>query len=357
MSLWGNSDNVTSAGLVSLDYDTKIVTGSASPATAFGAVGSAKTGDVIRFGIRGAAGAGTTYFGDAVIVGITSARVLTIGSTAGLTGAAIGSTDFYISELPSYTVDDHQWSNKHDTVATYKTIATSTALTATGVGVTNIAFRYKDVEPALAIGGPGYDSLLIDSTNIQFLGLGTGTATVTQTSGINSDRFYVATASIPNISANSTEIVISTDVAGTDVESKHKVTEVAATYVGVGVTNSVAVAAGSKLLFHSPHLVSLASTVPSAISESDTLTFQRKSGGYDRQIYGISVADANRYDDSSGKFRTSGSGWVGVTTYTDCDGQFRVKSEILVAIGPGDSNGNTGITTGANGIGYPTNKG
>ena len=354
MSLWGNSDNVTSAGKVSLDYDTKIVTGSASPATAFGAVGSAKTGDVIRFGIRGAAGAGTTYFGDAVIVGITSARILTIGSTAGLTGGAIGSTDFYISELPSYTVDDHQWSNKHDTVATYKTVATSTALTATGVGVTNIAFRYKDVEPALAIqGGPGYDSLLIDGENIQFAGLGTGTVNANATSGINSDRIYVTTANLPNISVGSAEVAVTVGGAA----GKHKLTAIESTYVSIGATISAAINSGTKVVFHSPHLVSLASTVPVAISEGDTLTFQRKSGGYDRQIYGISVADANRYDDSSGKFRTSGSGWVGVTTYTDCDGQFRVKSEILVAIGPNKDNGNTGITTGANGIGYPTNKG
>ena len=56
MALWGKIDNVTSVGTVSLNYDTKVVTGTL---TQFGAVGSAKTGDIIRFGVRDGGG---TYF-------------------------------------------------------------------------------------------------------------------------------------------------------------------------------------------------------------------------------------------------------------------------------------------------------
>ena len=108
MSLWGNSDNVTSRGTVTLDYSTKIVTGNAGGSgTQFGTVGSAKTGDVIRFGLVGNGG---TYFGDAVITGITSARTLTIGSTAGLSGVAIAATSFFISELPKSSVVDSLYS-------------------------------------------------------------------------------------------------------------------------------------------------------------------------------------------------------------------------------------------------------
>ena len=111
MSLWGNSDNVTSRGTVSLDYSTGQVTGNAGgTGTQFGTVGAAKTGDVIRFGLVGG-----TYFGDAVITGITSERVLTIGSTAGLSGAAIASTDFFVSELPKYTVLDSTYSETSTT--------------------------------------------------------------------------------------------------------------------------------------------------------------------------------------------------------------------------------------------------
>jgi hypothetical protein len=106
MSLWGRNDNVGSAGTVSLNYSTRIVTGSG---TSFGNVGAAKTGDVIRFGIRGNRG---TYYGDAVIVGIASTTQLTIGSTIGLTGASIAGTSFYISELPKYTIKDSTYQRR-----------------------------------------------------------------------------------------------------------------------------------------------------------------------------------------------------------------------------------------------------
>ena len=173
MSLWGNNDNLQSSGTVSLNYATKVVTGTG---TTFGTVGFGATGDVIRFGIRGDGG---TYFGDAVIASIASTISVTIASTSGLTGAAIGGTDYYLSELPSSTVGDFSYSEK------------------------------------------------------------------------NTD--------------------------------------------------------------------------------------------YDKVVYGISTS---AYDDVSTAYRTSGTGWVGVTTYVDAAGNFRVKSEILVAA--------SGISTGSDGILYPS---
>tara|TARA_Y100000114_G_C11578614_1_gene239939 strand:+ start:28 stop:567 length:540 start_codon:yes stop_codon:yes gene_type:complete len=111
MSLWGNSDNVTSRGTVSLDYSTGQVTGNAGGSgTQFGTAGSAQVGNVIRFGLVEG-----TYFGDAVITGITSARVLTIGSTAGLSGASIASTSFFVSELPKSSVLDSTYSERSTT--------------------------------------------------------------------------------------------------------------------------------------------------------------------------------------------------------------------------------------------------
>ena len=101
MALWGNNDNVTSAGTVGLNYSTGVVTGSG---TAFGNAGSAQVGDVIRFTKSG------TYYGDAVIKSIASATSLTIGSTAGLSGAAISGSDFTVSQLPKYTVLDSKYS-------------------------------------------------------------------------------------------------------------------------------------------------------------------------------------------------------------------------------------------------------
>jgi len=100
MALWGNNDNVTSTGTVSLTYSTGSVVGSG---TSFSS--DLSVGQVIRFGDRSG-----TYFGDAVITGITSETVLTIGSTAGLSGAAIAATSFTVSELPKYTVLDSKYS-------------------------------------------------------------------------------------------------------------------------------------------------------------------------------------------------------------------------------------------------------
>ena len=104
MALWGNNDAVGSAGtsVVTLNYATGVVTGSG---TTFGQTGAAQEGDVIRFGTRSG-----TYFGDAVIVSIANTQSLTIGSTAGLSGAAIAATTYTISQLPKYTVLDSKYS-------------------------------------------------------------------------------------------------------------------------------------------------------------------------------------------------------------------------------------------------------
>ena len=102
MALWGNNDAVGAAGLVTLNYGTGVVTGSG---TTFGNVGAAATGDVVRFGLRSG-----TYFGDAVIVGIASTTQLTIGSTAGLSGAAIAATSFTVTQCPKYAVLDSKYS-------------------------------------------------------------------------------------------------------------------------------------------------------------------------------------------------------------------------------------------------------
>lgn len=102
MALWGNLDAKGADGTVSLNYTNLTVTGSG---TTFGQVGAAATGDVIRFGDVNGSG---DYFGDAVIVGIASTTQLSIASTSNLSGAAIASTSFSISQLPKFTtLDSH----------------------------------------------------------------------------------------------------------------------------------------------------------------------------------------------------------------------------------------------------------
>ena len=253
MALWGTNDNVGSTGTVSLNYSTLVVTGSG---TTFGQVGAAQTGDVIRFGVRGSGG---TYFGDAVIVGIASTTQLTIGSTAGLSGASIASTDFYISELPLYTTLDYSYSNALDTAQSLATLSiTGTATTNAGVG-TNII-------PTIPPVGLNVGDLLVNGSD---------------------------------------NITISTLGAAT---------------------------------------ISLGSTISVGIATGDTLSFKRYVDGYDKQVYGISTTSYV----PSAYVAYAHAGWVGVTTYVDCHGTLRVKAETLVAA--------SGITTGSDGILYPTIK-
>lgn len=252
MALWGNNDNKGSGGTVSLDYTTLEVTGTG---TTFGQVGAAATGDVIRFGTRGSGG---TYFGDAVIVGIASTTSLSIGSTAGLSGASISGAQFYISELPKYTVLDSTFSNANDASPSLSTLTiTGTATTNAGVG-TNIL---PVVPPSGLIVG---DLVVNGVSNIAITVLGTST-------------------------------------------------------------------------------ISLGSTISVGIATGDTLTFKRYVDGYDRQVYGISTSTEYVAVGYSGYAH---AGWVGVTTYIDCQGNFRVKAETLVAM--------SGINTGSDGILYPT---
>ena len=102
MALWGNNDNIQTFGTVSLSGNTVTGTG-----TTFST--DIEVGQVIRFGVRGGVG---TYYGDAVVVGVTSDLILTIGSTAGLSPDLFGagSTSYYVSELPKYTVLDSKFS-------------------------------------------------------------------------------------------------------------------------------------------------------------------------------------------------------------------------------------------------------
>tara|TARA_R100001509_G_C4846075_1_gene208355 strand:- start:139 stop:663 length:525 start_codon:yes stop_codon:yes gene_type:complete len=102
MALWGNNDALDSGGTVSLNYSTRVVTGSG---TSFGLTDNPGEGDVIRFGDRSG-----SYFGDAVIASVTSATSVTIGSTAGLSGVAIAATSYTASQLPKSSVLDSNYS-------------------------------------------------------------------------------------------------------------------------------------------------------------------------------------------------------------------------------------------------------
>ena len=113
MALWGNNDNVGAAGSVSVNYATKVVTapaGTGSLGGQFGVSGQVQEGDVISFGLNTKAG---TFYGSAVVASIASTTSLTIGSTAGLSGAAIAATTYTVSQSPTFVVDDPHYSERN----------------------------------------------------------------------------------------------------------------------------------------------------------------------------------------------------------------------------------------------------
>jgi hypothetical protein len=98
MSLWGNTDLVTSTGTIAIDFASKTVTGSGTTFTDHGV----SQGDVINVG------AGATY-GFAVVNEVASNGSLTIYTTdyfvSGITTVPAGTT-FAISQEPLYAMAD-----------------------------------------------------------------------------------------------------------------------------------------------------------------------------------------------------------------------------------------------------------
>ena len=356
MSLWGNNDNLTSSGTVSLNYDTGVVTGSG---TTFGTVGFGVTGDVIRFGSRGSGG---VYFGDAVIVSTASTLSVTIGSTAGLSGATISGAEYKLSQLPKSSILDHHYSNKLDGAPEFVNISAEPPIEASGatrtifgsgstngIGASVLPVNTLFFDP-ISVG----DFFVSGDDKIQITGIQTGSVSIQNLSPVG---FLTVYATIPD----GADIIGSTVSHVTSGVSTDLGTIAALDQGKVGAANTAftlssglpfALKKGDDLSFtNSPFIVSIASTASVGLSTGDTLQFQRIKGGYDKQIYGIGTS---AYDDVSTAYRTSGTGWVGVTTYVDCHGNFRVKSEVLVAMGTPHEDSTSGIQTGTGSILYPT---
>jgi|DEB0MinimDraft_6_1074348.scaffolds.fasta_scaffold07940_4 hypothetical protein len=67
-----------------------------------------------------------------------------------------------------------------------------------------------------------------------------------------------------------------------------------------------------------------------------------------RSVFGVDTAESQTARTANSQYRPAHAGWVGITTYIDCHGNLRVKSETLVAMGK-DSAGNGGIQNDADG--------
>jgi hypothetical protein len=100
MSLWGTADSLFSPGTITLDYAAETITGTG---TSFRAAGIS-TGTVIIIGVGGT-------FGQAVISGVTSERLVSIATTQYLTGRAISGVGYTLSQEPIYVLADSNYAS------------------------------------------------------------------------------------------------------------------------------------------------------------------------------------------------------------------------------------------------------
>ena len=341
MALWGDLDNinVNSSGLygpptgtastIMFDYGTGICTGAAG-ISSWGRTGFAATGDTIRFGIKDESG---VYYGDANIISIANSESLTIGSTIGLSGADVSgvATQYSISQVPKYTITNPKYSedNMYNREApSAKTFHVGYAHTNAGIGVSIIPVAKrgrKDWEP-VKVG----DYVLNGSDQHKILGLGTATIESEQGFRVGLSTLYFDTTNTPGIHDNA-----KISIVGVTSWAPKSISAVASTYVTLGSTMPSAVSIGDILLIETNDMISVASTIGTAIATNEKIQFQRFVGGYDKYVYGISTDGVGVV--AGGQYETS-AGWVGVTTYVDNAQQLRVKKEILVAM--------SGIATG-----------
>ena len=73
----------------------------------------------------------------------------------------------------------------------------------------------------------------------------------------------------------------------------------------------------------------------------ETPVYEVRGGSFGiNGIFGVDVAEAQAAREDNSQYKPAHSGWVGITTYNDSDGNLRVKTEVLVA--------SSSITGGAN---------
>ena len=145
MALWGDKDNISvgTGATAYISSYTKNDTYGGYPVVGSGSVwgssGYAQEGDVIRFGNVGnsVAGAGGTYYGEAIIVNIQSVTSCYIASTEGIKSGWLASagvaTVFTVSQSPKFAIQDGRWSVRNTDANTYTAgVSTGGATQASG---------------------------------------------------------------------------------------------------------------------------------------------------------------------------------------------------------------------------------
>ena len=386
MALWGNKDSIESAGIVTVRfYDQSwhggfrtervglntfvgITTAEViGAATSFGATANCQIGDIIEFGDYSAG----TWEGSAVIIGIASVHHLTIGSTSGLSGAAISGLAYHINQSPKYTIEDPSFSARNEAAAGISTLG-FVGLANTAVGIGSSAFGIGNLagitETELKVG-----DLLINNSNTYTLS-NVGNAEVSALAAVGIGSTTIRTNIPPGLSTSSDYLVqggsaykvtgigetqakvgtagVGTDIiplAGTDVgrigilvgdsiitplNGSKRITAVTGT-ASVTIASTIANSAtGLAATITSPTIVNLASGISEAYAAAGIVTFQRQNpstgavvntwvtGAYDGGGAGVAVSEDDkiefqRYVDGYSKYVYGvAAGGVGVAQST-----------------------------------------
>jgi len=354
MALWGNKDNIESPGTVTVNYATNVITGSG---TSFGLVGNqARAGDVISIGVPFSGP--SSNFGDAVIVSIASSEELTVLNCDGFNGLEITNEQYQIAQSPKYLPADAA-QNQHpdsfqqvDIIFEGKVAATvaagATTITVAG-GLTAAGVAAGQRAQAITIEELHQGDILTIAEVVSDTELNvTNTIPTTQLN-------YQVASGLGVTTTNPSTIVIkgNTLVADPNLNSVDEVrVGDLVTLPGKSITNAT-------LSATSPHSegkqnISIASTIPVALADGDELIVTRGiangntlkvatittyvDGISDNNTVGVATAGVDAALGTS--YQVTSAGWVGVTTYTDTDGNARVKSETFVAMS-GIQTGNT----------------
>jgi hypothetical protein len=180
MALWGTADSIYSTGTVSVNYTTKVITGSGTSFLA------ATVGSVITIGVGG------TY-GQAVISGITSQTQVSIATTQYLSGAAISGIAYTMSQKPKYTLEDTNYDARQTTSTGLTNYIAGVDVTEQTVAVATSS-KYK---PAHAgwVGVHTYTDMhgnlrVKSETLVAMSGISTGTPTYTSYGDANDNARY-----------------------------------------------------------------------------------------------------------------------------------------------------------------------
>ena len=368
MALWGNKDDILSAGTVTLHYagvstfladgvTTKArdagntyvyeVSGSigAGAGTSFGkGAGFAKTGDTIKFGDI----IGGTYYGSAVIVGIASTTLLSIGSTGNITGATadLAGVDYTINEQTDYTSYQGRWSQARLSSAETTDagrVALAHTASVSAASTTLFALDGAYTESYNADGNP---RIRVGDTLSTYVSTGSWNSITTLTA-IGADKIIKVNTSAltQNAAVGVSTVAIST--GGINLGDTFQgnnictaVNRIGLGTVGFAATIGYGLTSGNVIGFSrtTSNVVTGSASVISIAATDISVRVTRSTGADKVYIGGISTTGTGSAQGTD--YEVVHAGWVGVQTYFDGDGNLRVKSETLVAM--------TGIATGNN---------